>query len=703
MQDLFLRQKNIDTLSQEEAKAEIQSLSNEINYHDNLYYGKSQPSVADSTYDELRIRLKKIEEKFPQFTLKNSPSFKVSGTISKGFKKVRHTIPMLSLDNAFSMEDMMEFYARIRRFLKLDESATIELVAEPKIDGLCASLHYENGFFVRGITRGNGQEGEDITANIKEISSIPKKLSGSFIPKNVEIRGEVYMTHVDFEKLNTLRQKKKETLFSNPRNAASGSLRQLDSFITKSRHLRFFAYTVLPDSTLRFKTYEKQRDWIRDAGFKTLPEHKKIISLEELDLYYKNLEIKRANLPFDIDGVVYKMNVLSLQERLGSSSRAPRWAIAQKFPAKKAVTILKDIKIQVGRTGVLTPVAHLKPITVGGVVVKRATLHNEDELQRKDIRPGDTVIIQRAGDVIPQVIEALKEHRPLTSLPFTFPKKCPACGSHVARKDGYAAWYCTGGLICPAQARERLCHFVSLGAFNIDGLGRKNIKMLFEKRYITAPQDIFTLQERNGIEFPLLEKNDGWGDLSVKNLFLAINKARTIVLSRFLFALGIPMIGKVTAKAIAEHTKSYEKFKIFTEKLRKKSSEAYEEFLSLDGIGLSVLDNLVDFITEPHNQEVLQALEKQVLIQDESINFHKANTPFTNKKIVFTGTLQHMTRQEAKQKAEAQGAKIQSSISAKTDYLIVGDKPGSKEKKAKMLNISILTEEKWLELLESSI
>jgi len=697
MQDLFVRTKNIDTLSENEAKEEVESLIAQIKYHDQLYYIQSNPSISDGDYDEIRIRLEKIEKKFPHLTLKNSPSLQVSGDISKGFNKVRHTYPMLSLDNAFSVQDMEEFYLRIRRFLGLNKSMPIDLLAEPKIDGLSASLHYENGFLKKGLTRGSGLEGEDITDNIKTIASIPHILKSKFLPQSVEIRGEVYMTHKDFETLNLSREKNNEPLFSNPRNAASGSLRQLDATITKKRQLHFFAYTLIWDNDPGFKTYEEQRNWIQDSGFIPLPQCQKISSLKDLEAYYSNLEVERSSLPFDIDGVVYKVNNLEWQKRLGSSSRSPRWAIAQKFPAQKAITVLENINIQVGRTGVLTPVAILKPITVGGVVVKRASLHNEDELQRKDIRPGDTVVIQRAGDVIPQVIKVLKNRRKKNMPPFVFPKKCPVCGSHVVRKDGYAAWYCTGGLICPAQARRRLDHFVSLDAFNIEGLGKKHIHLFFSQEYIKSPQDIFTLQKRNGVQFPPLEETDGWGPLSTKNLFLSINKSRKVTLSRFIFSLGIPLIGKVTAVSLAQYAQNYEKFKRLATELLEKKTATWEELFSLDGIGEAALNNLVEFMKEPHNQDVLHALEKEIFITDEPQVFYGKNLPLEGKKIVFTGTLQQMTRQEAKQKAELLGGKIQSSISAKTNYLVIGQNAGSKEKKAKELNIPILTEEQWME------
>ncbi len=696
--NLFLRTQIIDTLSESEAKEELAALAVDINHHDQLYYEKNHPSISDATYDELRLRNKKIEKKFPQLIHKDSPSFRVGSKSSKGFRKIKHVSPMLSLDNAFSIEDMADFYLRIRRFLNLKTDTCIELIAEPKIDGLSASLHYKDGKLEKAITRGDGAEGEDITANIKTINSIPPTLKSFTLPKNIEVRGEVYMSHKDFEELNQQRKINKESLFSNPRNAASGSLRQLDFNITKERKLHFFAYALIDNDKLALDTYDKQKNWIKQAGFTSLPESEHIRSLEELEAYYQSLEIRRSNLPFDIDGVVYKVNNLSWQKRLGSSARSPRWAIAQKFPAEKAITILKDIKVQVGRTGVLTPVASLHPITVGGVVVKRATLHNEDELRRKDIRIGDTIIIQRAGDVIPQVVEVLKEYRPKNTVAFNFPKSCPECNSHIVREDGYAAWYCTGGLICPAQIVEHLKHFVSRDAFNIEGLGRKHIEVFFKKGILKSPQDIFTLEKKDRIGSSKIQDKEGWGELSALNLFSAIDKARTVILSRFLFSLGIPMIGKITAKSLAQYFQSYTNLKKFMLQLIQKDTAARKEILSLNGIGQIALDNLINFMEEPHNQDILLALENELTVQNEPQIKASTHQFLTGKKVIFTGALKNMTRAEAKQLAETLGAKVQSSLSVKTDYLIVGDTPGSKRKKALELGIPIITEQEWLQL-----
>lgn len=688
----------INKLTEEEAKIELERLAAAIAYHDRLYYLEDQPEISDADYDALRLRNEGLEKRFPHLIREDSPSLRV-GVIPTGpFKKVQHRKPVLSLDNGFEDQDVHDFIDRVRRFLGLSLATPIDLVAEPKIDGLSATLDYQKGRFVLGATRGDGVEGEDITANLKTIQDIPNLISSEDFPPATEIRGEVYMRHEDFMAMNQERETQKLPLFANPRNAAAGSVRQLDPQVTASRPLKFFAYSCDDYVPFHVETHWAYLEKLKEWGFVVNPLARLCANGEEVLAYYRKLEAQRATLPYDIDGIVYKVNRIDWQQRMGYSTRAPRWALAHKFPAQKAQTQINDIIIQVGRTGTLTPVAVLQPVTVGGVVVSRATLHNEDEIARKDIRVSDTVIIQRAGDVIPQVVSVVLDKRPLGIKPFLFPHACPVCHSHAIRLPGEAARKCIGGLICPSQAALRLRHFVSRNAFDIEGFGAKHVEAFYQEGLIHSPQDIFTLEARNRESQTPLETREGWGALSAQNLFQAINARRKIPLHRFIYALGIPQVGQATAKLLARFYLSYINWKKAMIAAKNVESEAYADLLSIEGIGPSVSEDLIAFFDEPHNLSVLDALLKEVTVLDEPPP-QLSSSPFANKIIVFTGTLQHMTRSEAKVRAEAMGAKVSSTVSSKTDCVVVGDHPGSKAKLAKELGVTILGEEEWMKLL----
>jgi len=687
--------KSITKLTEEEAKEELRRLAELIAYHDRLYYLEDQPEISDAEYDALRLRNETIEKQFPHLIREDSPSLRVGAPLLGPFKKVQHRKEMLSLDNGFEDQDVHDFMDRVRRFLNIPSETPIELVAEPKIDGLSATLEYKNGRFALGATRGDGQEGEDITANLKTLKDIPAQIEAKDFPDITEIRGEVYMRHEDFVAMNQEREAQKNPLFANPRNAAAGSVRQLDPRITATRPLKFFAYGCDAYVPFHVKTHWEFLEKLKQWGFVVNPLAKLCSTVGEVLAYYHELESKRATLPYDIDGIVYKVNRIDWQNRMGSSTRAPRWALAHKFPAEQAQTHLNDILIQVGRTGTLTPVANLQPVTVGGVVVSRATLHNEDEIARKDIRVGDTVVIQRAGDVIPQVVRVVEEKRPPEVRPFSFPQICPVCGSHAIRLPGEVARKCIGGLICGAQVALRLRHFVSRDAFDIEGFGSKHVEAFYKEGLIRSPADIFTLEERDRQSLTPLRAREGWGDLSAKNLFKAITARRKIPLHRFIYALGIPQIGQATAKLLARHYLSYERWQAAMKEAKALESEAYLDLMSIDGVGPSVSADLIAFFDEPHNCQVLDALLKEVTVIDEQPRAASSSL-FANKTIVFTGTLEHMTRAEAKVRAEALGAKVAGSVSAKTDYVVVGADPGSKAKAAKELGVTILTEEEWL-------
>lgn len=686
----------VDQLTDKTATTELRRLAREIARHDALYHQKDAPEISDADYDALVQRNRAIEARFPDLQRKDSPSRKVGAAPVEGFAKVPHRRPMLSLDNAFSRDDVDAFLQRIRRFLGLDDAEKIPLAAEPKIDGLSANLRYEHGVFVQGATRGDGSVGEDITANLRHVAGIPAKLEGTAHPALIEIRGEVYMSRDGFAKLNAARQEAGDPVFANPRNAAAGSVRQLDPEITRRRPLHFFAYAYgdvegwanQPESHHAF--LKQLHDW----GFAVNPRQTVTHDLDGVMEFYEALGRDRADLPYDIDGAVYKVDRRDWQTRLGFIGRAPRWAIAHKFPAERAITTLNDIIIQVGRTGVLTPVAELEPITVGGVVVSRATLHNEDEIGRKDIRIGDKVVVQRAGDVIPQIVEVVDADRPQRHHAYKFPEICPVCGSHAVREEGEVARRCTGGLICAAQAVERLKHFVSRGAFDIDGLGDKHIEAFYQDGLLKGPRDIFRLHQHRQA---LLDR-EGWGETSVDNLLAAIEARRQISLPRFIYALGIPQVGEATAKLLAKHYLSLSHWRDAMTAAQVVGSEERQALGEINGIGPSMAEDLTAFFAETHNQEVLDDLAREINVDDfEPVAV--SDSPIAGKTVVFTGTLIKMTRNEAKARAESLGAKVAGSVSKKTDYLVVGADAGSKAAKAAELGVQTLSEDEWLELI----
>ncbi len=683
-----------------EFAAQHKSLVEAINQHDLAYHQNDAPTISDADYDALRKQLVALEKAFPNLKNGESPEAKVGAAPSGKFAKVRHLVPMLSLSNAFEDSDVTDFADRIRRFLNLNSNTELAFTAEPKIDGLSISLRYENGTLVQAATRGDGAEGENVTANVRVIPDVPQQLHNCPY-KYFEVRGEIYMSHADFAALNAKQIKDGEPTFANPRNAAAGSLRQQDAAITSTRPLRFFAYSwgdveALPSTTQK-GVVEAFANW----GLPTNQLMKLCSSVDELLSHYRMIEAQRASLGYDIDGVVYKLNDLALQERLGFVSRSPRWAIAHKFSAEQATTILEAIDIQVGRTGALTPVARLKPVTVGGVVVSNATLHNEDEIARKDVRIGDTVIVQRAGDVIPQIVSALLNKRAPDSLPYNFPTVCPVCGSHAEREvratgKSDAVRRCTGGLVCSAQQVERLKHFASRNAFDIEGLGDKIIEEFHAAGAIKTPQDIFTLEARDG---GTLSKQDGWGASSVANLFAAINARRTVNLDRFIFALGIRHVGETTARVLA---RAYGDAMHFRDEMvaagQGDTSEAWVELVSHDGIGDTVAEAIVQFFAEPHNLEVVTALLQ--VVTPSALEAVQSNAAVGGKTVVFTGALERFTREEAKATAERLGAKVSGSVSKKTDILVAGPGAGSKLKDAEKHGVKVLSEDQWLTLIE---
>ncbi|MBO6543558.1 MAG: NAD-dependent DNA ligase LigA [Alphaproteobacteria bacterium] len=699
-------ERSVADLTEAEAALELERLAIEIAKHDRHYHGADAPVISDADYDALRARNLAIEERFPKLVRDDSPSFRVGTAPSEKFDKIEHSVAMLSLGNAFEDKDVADFCDRVRKFLNLKESDELAVTAEPKIDGLSASLRYEKGLLARAATRGDGRVGEDVTANVRTIKDVPLKLAGDDVPDVIEVRGEVYMSHADFEALNARQQATGKEPFANPRNAAAGSLRQLDSRITAARPLRFFAYAWGEASALPAKTQSGVVEAFRAWGFSINPLMTRCENVDALLQLYRAVEAKRATLGYDIDGVVYKVDRLDWQGRLGFVSRSPRWAIAHKFPAEQAITVLKGIDIQVGRTGSLTPVARLQPITVGGVVVSNATLHNEEELARKDVRIGDHVVIQRAGDVIPQVVRVVLEKRPDDTAPFVFPEVCPECGSHAVRevneKTGKedVVRRCTGGLVCPAQRVERLKHFVSRNALDIEGLGAKQVEAFFKDGLISSPADIFTLETRDGDKSNLkkLKDREGWGPTSARKLFAAIDERRRVDFDRLLFGLGIRHIGETTARTLARTYHDLDHLLTVMEGMTGPDTEAYQELVSIDGIGAAVADALVDFFQEPHNLEAVRAL-KEAGVQPTPLPVQDTGSPVAGKTVVFTGSLELMTRSEAKARAEGLGAKVSGSVSKKTDILVAGPGAGSKLTKAQELGVQTMTEEEWLHLI----
>ncbi len=660
--------------------SEIQKLREEITKHDRLYYELDKPQISDAEYDTLRKRLEELEVLEPQKDL-FSPTQSVGSKPSEKFGKVKHSHSMLSLRNAFSEEDVKDFIQSIKDYLKHQDD--LEFLCEPKIDGLSFAAIYKNGSLFKAATRGDGEIGEDITSNMRTIASLPQTVS---YKEDFEIRGEVYMSKSDFLKLNEGKAQSEQ--FANPRNAAAGSLRQLDPEITRSRNLKYFIWGGYYNKvTTQVELIQK----FADMGFITNPLSKRCSTSEDIITFYKDLLINRSHLDYDIDGTVYKINDFQLQSRLGELSRAPRWAIAHKFPAEQAITTIKDIVVQVGRTGALTPVAILEPVGVGGVLVSRATLHNEEEIERKDFRIGDTVSIERAGDVIPKVLAVDIAKRPLDSKPFHMPSICPVCSSTAIKEDEEAVRRCTGGLKCSAQVVERLKHFVSRNAFNIDGLGEKQIEEFFEKGHLNSPVDIFKIEEKN---LPI-HTWEGWGKKSVENLYSSINKVRTISLDQFIYALGIRHVGEATAKLLAKNYESLEKLLSSMQ-----AADILAQLENIEGIGSKVAAGIYGFFSDHFNLEMLSELQKEVNVTD-FIN-DAVDSPISGKTIVFTGTMEKMSRSEAKSTAEKMGAKVSSSISAKTDFLVAGADAGSKLKKATELGIKILSEDEWLDMMHHS-
>lgn len=703
---------DVAKLTRAQARVEHMRLTLEIERHDKAYYQEDAPKVSDAEYDALRQRLNDIEKKFPEFVTGESPSQKIGAAPSGKFKKVRHAVPMLSLDNAFAEQDVMDFVGRIRRFLKLGDDDRIDFSAEPKIDGLSMSLRYESGELVTAATRGDGAEGEDVTANIRTLEDVPKKLKGRNVPDICEVRGEVYMTKQAFLALNERQKAAGDTIFANPRNSAAGSLRQKDPSITASRPLGFFAYAWGEISTMPEDTQSGMIGWFERCGFKTNPLTRLCHSVEQLIAFHRKIEEQRAGLDYDIDGVVYKIDRLDWQERLGFVSRTPRWAIAHKFPAERATTVLRDIEIQVGRTGSFTPVGKLEPVGVGGVIVQNVSLHNEDYIkgiggdgeqlrEGRDIRIGDTVVIQRAGDVIPQVVDVVLDKRPKNARPYHFPRKCP-CPLHtdVVREEtatgeeGSRA-RCTGEFACPFQKIEHLKLFASRRAFDIEGLGEKQIAYFYEQGWVKEPADIFTLPARNARL--KLEQIEGYGETSVRNLFAAIEERRKISLERFIFALGMRHVGETTALALARGYGSWEAFHDACLKVAKDDEEAMAEMDALDQIGETVIASIKAYFGESHNRGIVERLTKEVTIIDAEKP--KSNSAVAGKTVVFTGALEKMTRDEAKAMAERLGAKAAGSVSKKTDYVVAGPGAGSKLNEAKKHGVAVLTEDEWLAMI----
>lgn len=691
--------KKVQDLSREEAEVELKKLAQEIARADNAYYQDDAPDISDAEYDELKHRNTEIEQLFPDLVRPDSPSKRVGAAVLSRFGKIEHKVAMLSLADVFSIAEVDDFVMGVKRFL--NSADDIAFMAEPKIDGLSFSARYEGGKFVSGATRGDGLVGEDITENLKTIKQLPLILPQG-APDILEVRGEVYMAKSDFFALNEKYAAENKKVFANPRNAAAGSLRQLNPSITAERKLSLWAYTWGEVSEINWDTQEQFFDKLKSWGFPVNPLNKVCNSLKEIETNFARIMELRSGLAYDIDGVVYKVNSIELQNRLGFLTRTPRWAVAHKFPAQQALTRINNIRVQVGRTGALTPVADLEPVNVGGVMVSHATLHNEDEIVRKDIRVGDMAVVQRAGDVIPQIVQVLTDKRLPDSNPYIFPTVCPECGAHAVREENGAIRRCTGGLTCPAQAKERLKHFVSKDGFDIVGLGDKVIEEFYTEGILHNPADIFTLEERNeskagdfftqevkGLE---LENRNGWGKLSVNNLFTAIRNRRKISLPRFIYALGIPQVGSATALLLA---KNYTTFDALQHDMQAKETA---KLVSIDGIGGEMASDIVEFFNEEHNINIISELRKYVEVE-EYISQENSSSLLNGKTVVFTGTLEKMTRMEAKALAQKFGAKVAGSVSSHTDYVIVGADAGSKAKKAQELGINMLNEDEFILLI----
>lgn len=703
-----LRSRDVATLTAEEAAAELAALAAEIAHHDALYHGQDAPEISDADYDALVLRNRAIEARFPALIREDSPSRRVGAAIADGFAKSRHGEPMLSLNNVFSPEEFAEFCASIRRFLGLKAEEPLHFVAEPKIDGLSINLLYEDGVFIKGATRGDGAEGEDVTSNLLTIRDIPHKLHPPF-PARIEIRGEIFMDKADFLAFRTAQEKALEerearrargeklgeaiVVPANPRNAAAGSVRQLDSRITASRPLKLFAYAMGAASEVPAETHHGFLDRLRHWGFHVNPLSMRLADEHEAAAFQQSMADQRAALRYDIDGVVYKIDRLDWQRRLGFVGRAPRWATAWKFPAEQATTTLLDIEIQVGRTGALTPRAVMQPITVGGVVVRHATLHNEDEIARKDVRIGDTVTLQRAGDVIPQIVGVVLDKRPPDAVPFVFPDHCPVCGSHAIRDGEDVVRRCTGGLTCDAQVVERLKHFASRRAMDIEGLGEENIQKLFDEKLVHSPADIYRLHAKRDAMLAW----EGWGERKVSKLLDAIEARRHVPLERFIFALGIRRIGEQNAKLLARHYHTLAEWRQKMIDAHIIGSEAREELGSIQGIGPAIAEELIEFFAEPRALAALDDLATEAPPRPAEAAA-ASDSPFAGRTLVFTGTLETLTRDEAEAQAERLGAKVTKSVSKKTDFVIVGADAGSKAAKAAELGLRTLTEAEYREM-----
>jgi DNA ligase (NAD+) len=696
--------KPVAELSEAEAAEALASLAADLAEHDRRYFQDDAPLVSDAEYDTLKRRNGEIEARFPALVRADSPSRKVGAARAETFSPVTHGVPMLSLDNAFSDADAAEFDARVRRFLRLGEDA-VAYTAEPKIDGLSASLRYEGGRFVQGATRGDGRVGEDVTANLRTVSEIPHRLAGSGWPDVIEIRGEVYLGHADFASLNAAAAAAGTRTYANPRNSAAGSLRQIDPAVTAQRPLRFFAYAwglvSAPFAATQWEALAALKAW----GFQVTPQTQCVTGAAGLLAAYADFERARPHLSFDIDGVVYKVDRLDWQQRLGFVSRSPRWAVARKFPAEQARTVLEAIDIQVGRTGAVTPVARLTPVTVGGVVVVNATLHNADEIARKDLRLGDTVIVQRAGDVIPQIVGVVDEERPAGAVPYVFPSHCPCHLETPLARETTASGAetvvrrCTGELACPFQRIEHLKHFVSRRAFDIEGLGEKQLTAFYEEGLIREPADIFRLA-RNPAKIAALLGRERYGETSVANLVAAIEARRHIPLERFINALGVRHVGEQTALVLARGYGDAAGFLAAMDKVAAGDAEAIAELDALDQVGKAVIEAAAAFFAEAHNRRMVEALVAELTIADAAKA--RSDSAVAGKTVVFTGALERLTRDEAKAQAESLGAKVASSVSKKTDIVVAGPGAGSKLKAAAELGIEVLTEEQWLERVDGA-